>query len=33
MDDSHEFNVPMKFRLKNDSYIGFPIMFLSIGEL
>jgi hypothetical protein len=26
-------NVPMKFRLKSGSYIGLPIMFLSLGEL
>ncbi len=24
--------VPMKFKLKSDSYIGLPIMFISLGE-
>jgi hypothetical protein len=26
-------NVPMKFKLRSGSYIGLPIMFLSLGEL
>jgi hypothetical protein len=26
-------NVPMRFKLRSNSYIGFPIMFLSLGEL